>query len=32
MAGLMDAAEHAAYIEEIKTRHARKRNLMKLLG
>ena len=31
MAGLRGAAEQAAYLADIKTRHARKRNLMKLL-
>ena len=32
MASLSKPAEHASYIATLKTRHARKRNLMKLLG
>jgi uncharacterized Zn finger protein len=30
--GLRDAAGHAAYVAELKLRHKRKRNFMKLLG
>jgi tetratricopeptide (TPR) repeat protein len=32
MRALRGAAEHAAYLEEVKARHGRKRNFMKLLG
>ena len=32
MATLRSTAEHATYLAEIKTRFARKRNFMKLLG
>jgi uncharacterized Zn finger protein len=32
MASLHDAAAHARYLAEVKARHGRKRNLMKLLG
>jgi uncharacterized Zn finger protein len=31
MAGLRDAAEHAAYMADLKERHRRKRKFMKLL-